>query len=95
MILFILLEALLKVLTGVEVILLSVLNSVTNIAIDLPLAVASVFLTMIKVSMYLFAIAPLTFQTIYSWIYTYFLIWLAYHSISLVKSLIPHRHVVR
>ena len=65
----------------------------THIGIDLPVAVASIFYNMWKVTMYLFAIAPVTFSMIYSWLYFYFMVWVMYHSISIVKSFIPRSTV--
>lgn len=64
-------------------------------AVGLVSATALVFDTMWKVTMYLFAIAPHTFGFIYSYIYIFFMTWVFFHALGLIKSFIPRSTVTR
>ena len=76
-------------------IILSFLNLVPNVATTFINANVLIFGSFYKVTMYLYALAPITTATVYTWFFVYFLVWLTQFIVGLVLSFIPRHSIVR
>lgn len=76
-------------------IILSFLNLVPNVANTFISTNILIFGTVFKVTMYLYALAPVTVALVYKYFFIYFLLWLTSFILGIVESFIPRHHLVR